>query len=206
MANYVNWNDQYLLTHLKRSKTENFFLENVKDPVDVVMEHLKDNFGIVDFVHDEKSLWKKHLVLKVPADVVVFRSSTHPNIKKVLIPCDLSMFTLMQIRVALHVYYGRSDVDFRFVHVTRTPKEATDKWAGILKNFKMDPSTHLKILQLDKESTVAEMLLDEAQKGEYGSLIIGRRGGLARVHRRIFGSVSERLLNELPECSFAIVG
>lgn len=58
----------------------------------------------------------------------------------------------------------------------------------------------------NKESTVAEMLLNEAQKGEYGSLIIGRRGGLARVRRRIFGSVSERLLNELSECSFAIVG
>ncbi len=57
---YANWSDQYLRTHLKRSKTENFFLKNVIDPVDVVMEHLKDNFGIVGFVHDEKSLWKKH--------------------------------------------------------------------------------------------------------------------------------------------------
>ena len=36
--------------------------------------------------------------------------------------------------------------------------------------------------------------------------LIGRRGGLTRVRRRIFGSVSERLLNELPECSFVIVG
>ena len=36
--------------------------------------------------------------------------------------------------------------------------------------------------------------------------LIGRRGGLARVRRRILGSVSEMLLNELPECSFAIIG
>jgi len=36
--------------------------------------------------------------------------------------------------------------------------------------------------------------------------LIGRRGGLARVRRRIFCSVSEMLLNELPECSFVIVG
>ena len=124
----------------------------------------------------------------------------------VLVPCDLSTFTLMQIRVVLHVFHGRPDVEFRFVHVTQYQNEATDKWASILDNFEMDPSTNLKILQLNKESTVAETLLKEAKIGEYGTLIIGRRGGLARVHRRIFGSVSERLLKELPECSFAIVG
>jgi nucleotide-binding universal stress UspA family protein len=127
--------------------------------------------------------------------------------KKVLIPCDLSTFTLMQIRVALHVYYGRSDVAFRFVHVSHTSDESTDKWHKIIENFEIDPSTNLKIIPLRKESNVAETLLNEAKIGEYGSLIIGRRGGgLARVRRRIFGSVSGRLLNELPECSFAIVG
>ena len=52
---------------------------------------------------------------------------------------------------------------------------------------------------------MAETLLNEAKIGEYGSLIIGRRGGLARVRRRIFCSVSEMLLNELPECSFVII-
>ncbi|MCP4577388.1 MAG: universal stress protein, partial [Deltaproteobacteria bacterium] len=65
---------------------------------------------------------------------------------------------------------------------------------------------NLKIIQPNKESSIAETLLDEAKKGEYGSLIIGRRGGLVRVRRSILGSVSERLLKELPECSFAIIG
>ena len=203
---YVKWSDQYLRTHLKRSKTENIFLENVKDPVDIVMEHLKDNFGIVGFVHDKKSLWKKHLELKVPADVVIFRTGTHPNVKKVLIPCDLSTFTLMQIRIALHVYHGRPDVDFQFVHVSHSFKDLYDEWHKIIENFEIDPSTKLKIIPPSKESNVAETLLNEAKMGDYGSLIIGRRGGIARVRRRIFGSVSERLLKELPECSFAIVG
>ena len=203
---YANWCDQYLHTHLERDKIENFFVDDFQDPVDVVMEHIKDHFGFVSIIHDEKSEWKKHLVLKVPADVVVLRGGTHPNIKKVLIPCDLSTFTLMQIRVALHVFHGRSDVDFRFVHVTQSPNEATDKWARILENFEMDPSTNLKIIQPDKESNVAETLLNEARNGEYGTLVLGRRGGLARVRRRILGSVSERLLKELPECSFAIIG
>ena len=203
---FMDWSDQYLRTYLKRVTIENLFVDNVKDPFDVVMEHLKDNFGFVSIVHDEASQWKKQLVLKAPADVVIGRSGTHPNMKKVLIPCDLSTFTLMQVRIALHVFYGRSDVVFRFVHVTHFMDEANDKWQKIIERLDIDPSTHLKIIQPEKESSVAKMLLNEATTGNYGSLIIGRRGGLARARRRIFGSVSERLLNALPECSFAIVG
>lgn len=203
---YVKWSDQYLRTHLKRGKTENLFLENVKNPVDTVMEHLKDNFGYISIMHDEVSKWKRQLVLKAPRDVVVGRNGTHHNMKKVLIPCDLSTFTLMQIRVALHVYHGRPDVDFKFVHVSHLLNKPTDKWHKIIENFEMEPSTKLNIIPPDRESNVAETLLNEAKMGEYGSFIIGRRGGLARVRRRVFGSVSERLLNELPECSFAIVG
>ena len=51
---------------------------------------------------------------------------------------------------------------------------------------------------------VAEALIYEAKNDEYSSLILGRRGGLVRVRRRILGSVSELLLNAVPECSFAI--
>jgi 2,4-dienoyl-CoA reductase-like NADH-dependent reductase (Old Yellow Enzyme family) len=203
---YAKWCDQYLRTHLERNKIEYFFLDYCQDPVDVVMEHLKENFGFVCISHDEKSEWKKHLVLKVPADVVVFRGGTHPNIKKVLIPCDLTTITLMQIRVALHVFHGRSDVDFRFAHITKSPNGAKANWARIREQFEMDPSISLKTIQPNKESSVAGTLLDEAKKGEYGSMIIGRRSGLARVRRSILGSVSARLLKELPECSFAIVG
>ncbi len=203
---YMDWCDRHLLIHLKRIKTENLFIDNFQDPVDVVMEHLRDNFGFVIIFHDKTSVWKKNLVLKVPADVVVGRNGTHPNMKKVLIPCDLSTFTLMQIRVALHIFHGRPDVHFKFVHVTSYPNKAANKWAGILENIEMDLSTDLKILRPDKGSTVAETLLNETENGNYGSLIIGRRGGLARARRRILGSVSERLLNALPERSFAVVG
>lgn len=203
---YINWCNQHLRKNLKRVKLENLIARKFQDPIDVVMEHLKDNFGFIGIMHDETSHWKEQIVLKVPADVVVTRNGIHPNMKKVLIPCDLSNFTLMQIRVALHMFHGRSDVTFRYVHITQSPDEAKDKWAGILDNFEMDTSNNLKIIQLGKESTVAELLVEEAGKGEYGLLVIGRRGGLARVRRRIFGSVSKRLLSELPECSFAIVG
>lgn len=203
---YTQWSDQQLRTHLKRVNVENVFAEKNQDPVEVTMEHLQDNFGFVSIFHDETSEWKKQLVMRAPADVVVGRIGTHANMKKVLIPCDLSMFTLMQIKVALHVFHGRPDADLRFVHVAQSRNEAMDRWAGLVDRFEMDPSIDLEIYQLSRESMVAETLLAEAKNGEYGSLIIGRRGGLAKVRRRIFGSVSERLLNELPDRSFAIVG
>lgn len=203
---FLTWAEQYTKTYLKRDKTEKYFIKNVEDPVELVMEHLKDNFGVISIVHDQTSEWKKNLVLKAPPDIVVSRSGTHPNLNKVLIPCDLSPFTLMQIRAALHAFHGRSDVDFRFVHVNDSAKAAIDKWQRIIRNFEMDPSTSLKVIKPGKELSIAEALIGEVRRGDFGSLILGRRGGLARVRRGIFGSVSERLLNQLPECSFAIVG
>ena len=200
------WCDRYLRNRLKRGRIEYVFRNDVENPVDVVLEHLKENFGDISFMHDEKSQWKNHLILKVPADVVVHRGGTHPNLTKVLVPCDLSTFTLMQIRIALHGFQGRSNIDYHFVHVTRSPHAATDTWIGILDKLALDKSTKLKLLEQKKGLSVAEILLDEAKKGDYGSLILGRRGGLALVRRRILGSVSERLLKELPECDFHIIG
>ena len=52
-----------------------------------------------------------------------------------------------------------------------------DNWSKILDNFEMDPATKLRIIQPDDNATVAEILINETQNGEYGSLIIGRCGG-----------------------------
>lgn len=203
---YAKLFEQYLQAHLERDNLEFFFLDGIQDPIDKILEHLKDNFGFISIMHDEKSEWKKQLILKSPSDVVVVREGVHPDVKKVLIPCDLSTFTLMQIRIAMSMFQGRKDVEHRFVHVTRKPDEAAEKWAGIREKLDMDPLTDLEIINPGNESNVAEVLLDEAENGGYGSLIIGRRGGLARMRRRILGSVSEALLKELPECTIAIVG
>lgn len=200
------WCEHYFRKNLKRGKIESVFIDDFQDPADVIYEQLQDNFGIVSFVHDEKSKWKNRLLLMIPSDIVVFRAGQHANLKKVLIPCDLSDYTLMQIRVALHAFQGRSNVEFQFVHITSSSDEALGKWNKIIEKFELSQSSELKIIKIDKGATVAELLLKEVRKGDYGSVIIGRQGGLAHVRRKIFGSVSEQLLRELPECSFIIVG
>ena len=105
---YAAWSDQYVRTHLGRSSWETIFVDEFQDPVEVVMDHLKDNFGVLSLVYEENSKWKNDLVLNAPADIVVFRSGIHPNLMKILVPCDLFVFTLMQIRAALHAFHGRS--------------------------------------------------------------------------------------------------
>lgn len=200
------WCDRYLRTRLKRRRIEYVFRNDFENPVNVVLEQLKENFGVISFMHDEKSKWKNHLILKVPADVSVHRGGTHPNLTKVLVPCDLSTYTLMQIRIALHGFQGRSNTHYHFVHASRSPNGVFNKWLTILEKLELDKSTNLKLLEQKEGFNVAEILLNEAKNGDYGSLILSRRGGLARVRRRILGSVSERLLMELPECDFYIIG
>ena len=104
-------------------------------------------------------------MLKAPPDIVVFRCSSHPNLKKVLVPCDLSVYTLMQIRTALHAFQGRPDVEYCFVHVSRQPEQAALKWSKMIDYFEFDQPPALKIIPTDKGAGAAEILLDEAGSG-----------------------------------------
>lgn len=203
---YINWSKQSFHALLGRGRVENVFIGRVQDPIQEIMAQLKDNFGFVCIGHEQASEWKKKIMRDIPADVVAFRVGSHPNTNKVMIPCDLSPFTHMQIRVARHIASGRGDTQFHFVHVSRSLDDAGAKWQRMLEGYNAEIRDQLTILSPVKNQGVADVLLKEAHKGQYGCLILGRRGGLAKARRRIFGSVSETLLDALPGRTFGIVG
>ena len=203
---YADWSEQFFHTHLDRSRIENIFVDDVQAPVETVLNQLEDQFGFVCIFHDDQNQWKEQIMQKIPAHVVALRGGSHLNVNKVIVPCDLSPFTHMQIRVARHMFHGRKNASFDFVHVSQSPDAAMENWQTIEENYINLNLKNLRILRPKEQEQVADVLLREIHQGSYGCLILGRRGGLAKLRRRIFGSVSQKLLDELPDRTFGIIG
>lgn len=204
---YSAWADDFSRESLQRVSRENVFLDDVEDPLGVVIEHLKDRFGLIVIVHDETSEWKKQLVLQAPSDVVVALEGTHPNFLKVFIPCDLSMVSLLQIRVAQHGISGREkDVTFHFAHVSSSPEHARNEWRKLLEKAGGDILGEFHVIPPVEGQSTARTLIDEVHRGDFGRIVLGRRGGFTRVRRKILGSVSDQMLRELPGRSFVLIG
>ncbi|MCG8565015.1 MAG: hypothetical protein MI747_08020 [Desulfobacterales bacterium] len=203
---YAKWAEGFYQKKLGRGRIENVFVEDVDDPGDIVLDHVKEDFGFVCFFHNGEEDWKRGAALRLPGHVVVFRGGAHPRVQRVLVPCDLSPYTLMQIRVARHLWHGRGDSTFSFVHVG-TPSPGLDReWREIMEELELDPDTPLKLIGNSGGASVADALIREVREGDFGSLVIGRQGGLSKVRRRFFGSVSDALMRQLPECTFGVVG
>jgi len=203
---YAQWSERFYSKRLNRPRVENIFLRDVRDPVGAVLSQLRAQFGIVCLFHNGEAPWKAEILRKIPAHVVAFRGGNHPNIKKVLVPCDLSAVTHMQIRVARHLFHGRRDSEFDFVHVSQDPEWAAAKWKRITAYYPHKNLDRLTVIRPEVHETTADILVQKIAHQRYGCLVMGRRGGLARLRRRIFGSVSQRLLDEFPDRTFGIIG
>jgi len=63
---------------------------------------------------------------------------------------------------------------------------------------------HLKIQVCRKPVSVADLILHEQKSGNYGTVVIGRRG-VSKREELLFGSVSSRVVREAKQCSVWIV-
>jgi nucleotide-binding universal stress UspA family protein len=57
---------------------------------------------------------------------------------------------------------------------------------------------------VQKEKGVAEDIIEEVRRGEYGSIIVGRRG-ISRARQFLFGSVSSYIVHHAESCGIWVV-
>lgn len=200
---YMAWSEDYLYTTLGRKAVENVYIHEVDDPVATILEHMQGGFGIVSMNSLPNAPWKDELVAKLPSDVIVARVHGAGEIQKMVIPCDLSVVTLMQIRFALHMM-TRPTTEAYFVHVSNTPQEAQKRWDTLLK--RIDSKDNLPLLILPKKLSTAQTLMEHIAAQDYSMLILGKTGGLHTVRRYILGSVSNALLERFRDKSVVLVG
>ena len=67
-----------------------------------------------------------------------------------------------------------------------------------------EKNIHLRIQICRKQVSVADLILSEQQKGEYGTIVLGRRG-VSKREEFLFGSVSNSVMREAKGCAVWIV-
>ncbi len=63
---------------------------------------------------------------------------------------------------------------------------------------------NIRIKVVQKEKGVAEDIIEEVRRGEYGSIIVGRRG-ISRARQFLFGSVSSYIVHHAEGCGIWVV-
>ena len=66
------------------------------------------------------------------------------------------------------------------------------------------PAEAISIQYRDKTTGIARDILDEIEAGEYGTVIVGRRG-LSRAKQFLFGSVSNKIVHTARDCTVWVV-
>ncbi len=206
---HIEWCSNYLASNeLEREFVEDIYIPNASDPVNIILKHVEENFGALSINVSSNETWKnepwkKELFTKLPSSCIVFRNNFISGRTKICIPCDLSVITFMQIRIALHML-TRPAMEPYFVHVTNSPEKAQGRWETILKKINLEQKFPLHLLPQNK--SVEKTLVEHITQEDYGLLILGKRSGFDTVRRYVFGSVSNALLDRFTDRSVVLVG
>jgi nucleotide-binding universal stress UspA family protein len=151
----------------------------------------------------------------------------HSMKSKVLIAIDHSENALKAVDYVGRILSCHPDVDISLLHVINEPspdlmpdfndrrrvvdqmKEETLRFmetvgARLTGCGIPESRIHLKIQTCQKVTSVAELILHELRTGEYGTVVIGRRG-VSKREEFLFGSVSNRIVRESKDCAVWVV-
>ncbi len=60
-------------------------------------------------------------------------------------------------------------------------------------------------VRMAEEKTISETILEVQQQGEYGTIVVGRRG-VSKAEEFLFGSISNALVHHSRDCTVWVVG
>ncbi|MBU2498720.1 MAG: universal stress protein [Proteobacteria bacterium] len=159
-------------------------------------------YGAVLMGRNPKEHWRERFLHKQRHKVVGLHG-LHPHRTRVLVPVDLSPTTLLVMRYLAHSLAGKPDFDLTFVHVLQgSEAEGMRRWGEMRKIVGWGEDFDLRLLP--SEGAVAADLLREAQSGDYGTIVMGKRG-LSGIKRRLLGSVSKAVLHGLTDQSIVLI-
>ncbi|MBN1102323.1 MAG: universal stress protein [Deltaproteobacteria bacterium] len=183
------------LRHLTRRAAE---------PLDDVLcsEVDRGGYGAILLGRNPREPWRERFLYKQRGKVVGLFS---PNARwaYVMVPVDLSIASLLVMRLLSHSLLRNPDFHFSFVHVLQgAAAQARGRWEELRKILEWDDRYALNLLA--QKGSVAETLLEEVQRGQYGTLVMGKRG-FSRIKRMILGSVSAAVLHHLTDQSIVLI-
>ncbi len=129
------------------------------------------------------------------------------------------MFSKVEgVRVTLFSVYDKvPDYDMVDTHFTKQVKGniralERDKESG---RMKMDEAKnhllrlgfsedHVQIKYIEKQKSIPKQIIDEVKEGQYGTVVVGRRGE-SNVRNMLFGSVSGSVIGNLTGATICVV-
>jgi 2,4-dienoyl-CoA reductase (NADPH2) len=168
----------------------------VKDPVEKEVADAIEggHHGVVCLGQDRSQTWRERLLYRVRGKVTaLIGSSKHQS--KILVPVDLSASTLLALMFICNNYVGKPGFNLDFVHILRGPSKPVERrWKELKEIVGWDEDFRLQFIPTKDD--VAADLLAMVREGNYGTIIMGKRG-LSGIKRMLLGSVSASLLRGL---------
>jgi 2,4-dienoyl-CoA reductase (NADPH2) len=176
----------------------------VKDTVekDVNEAIERGNHGLIFLCQNRSQAWRERLLYNARGKVTALIGSNDRQ-SNILVPVDLSMSTLLALMFICHSYVGKPGLNIDFVHVLRDPSAPVEKrWKELKEIVGWDEDFRLQLIPA--KGDVAAGLLEMVRDGNYGTIIMGKRG-LSGIKRRLLGSVSASLLRGLSNQTLFLV-
>lgn len=140
----------------------------------------------------------------------MLKEMRNPN-KKVLIAMDGSENAAMGAAYAADMLSGHEHVQITILHIkTEESEQYADQireMMEITKNLfkeKAIPENAITVLIKNQKNGVAEDILDAISTGGYGTVVVGRRG-ISRTKQFLFGSVSNKIIQNARNCTVWMV-
>lgn len=170
----------------------------------MVMEEAQEGgFGVIVLGKDPGELWRGRTAYRHKTGMVSL-IGRHPNQNRNLIPVDLSSVSLLVLAVVKHAYFHGKDLDFRFVHVSKgSDGNVRRRWEEILEVLEWDGDAELHLLPFTLGA--AADILQEIRSGEFGQVIMGRRGRTG-MKQWLLGSISAGVMRGLGDQSINLIG
>ena len=159
---------------------------------------------------DQPVLCSKWDGIKLIQRKFALKEMQKPN-KKILIAMDGSDNAVLGAAYAGEMLKNRKDVAVTLIHIqteesARHEKEIQQVMASA-KNILIGagiPEKAIAILYREKKIGIARDLLEEIAVHNYGTVIVGRRG-LSRTQQFLFGSVSNKIVQNAKGCTVWVV-
>ena len=160
------------------------------------------NYGVILVGRNPEQRWRERLLYRGRGKVLGLIGS-HGNARKVLVPVDLSPTTLLVLMFLQQAYIGKKGVTLDFIHVlTGSAGIARRRWKQV--NDIVDMEQPLTLVPMAANANTAAAILRTAQRDDYGTIIMGKRG-LSGIKRWMLGSVSAGVLRSLTDQSLFLI-
>jgi len=160
----------------------------------VSAEMAKGGFGAVLLGRNHLELWRERFLYQQQAKAVSL-IGTHLGWSRVLVPLDLGLASLFVLRHLEQSFMTHPEFKLEFIHVLQEEEtRALKRWREVQKILGWRVPVPLRMVPATGD--VAGTVLRELRNGDFGTLVMGKRG-LSRIKQLLLGSVSAAVLQGL---------